>query len=572
MFTGTVVENFSYIFQLGGKPILGREDMRGFKKAWFDIVGTGRYLPKDKFTAFFAALPGKFELRMYPDELALPVLREAAVGDERASMTSLASTQKRGVAGAMSRLRAASPLVQAGSGPAFHWPPPAGNGLGATARRIQGINVKRLQNLINYVDPTELQERRERFNRIYHEACIVADSSTSHAGSVSFHEMLTLIAHYKLIDDDVALGPQELLDRRVTNERIDDRINLERVRGVMATTYLRYRFNLLRAERQRASAELMAAAAAASSQGHHSTTLENVPIITVGDDDDGEEGMRSVPTFDEDQAPSPQGRQRPGLRLDTSSLVRGRDGQQSSPSSPSSHHLRTTPDGLPPGAAGSSTSLLLLGGGGASGSSAGHSSSLDHASSLALGSVPSFEELERRASPQLERLNDSAWGKMMRRVSVVARASGGSASASGGSRASGASGGGAGSGQRGGTPSSSPGRPWAASSPSSPFSSPSRRQQQQQNGQHQSSSAAAVAAMTVRSISPSPLGPLGESAPGHGGRGQMLLPDDEDDEDDDEEKRSLSPEDERDERNGGNGTAVQGQGQGFYKSLGYRPR
>ncbi|PWN28045.1 hypothetical protein BDZ90DRAFT_239367, partial [Jaminaea rosea] len=366
MFTGTVVENFSYIFQLGGKPILGREDMRGFKKAWFDVVGTSAYLPKDKLTAFFAALPGKFELRMYPDELALPVLREAAVGDERASMTSLASTQRKG--GMMSRLRAVSPIKEPGSGSAFPWPPAGSKGgLGAGydhARRIDGINVKRLHHLINTVDATDLHERRERFNRIYHEACILADTNGgASAGCISFQDMLTLIAHYKLIDDDVALGPQELLDRRVINERIDDRINLERVRGVMATTYLRYRFNLLRAERQRASAEMMAAA--------------NLP------------------------------------------------------SSPSRHRLGAEGPTGAAGMGGSSTSLLF------SPSSSSHDNLNLNAtsSSLAVGSGPSFEELERRASPQLEQFGDSAWGKMMRRVSVVARSSGSAASASGRSAA-----------------------------------------------------------------------------------------------------------------------------------------
>lgn len=54
MFTGTVVENFSYVFQLGGKPSLSREQMRGYKKVWaeFDPHRTG-YVARDKFIPFF---------------------------------------------------------------------------------------------------------------------------------------------------------------------------------------------------------------------------------------------------------------------------------------------------------------------------------------------------------------------------------------------------------------------------------------------------------------------------------------------------------------------------------------
>lgn len=55
MFTGVVVENFSYVFQLTGETSLSREEMRLFKKVWaeFDPDITG-YLPRNKFVPFFA--------------------------------------------------------------------------------------------------------------------------------------------------------------------------------------------------------------------------------------------------------------------------------------------------------------------------------------------------------------------------------------------------------------------------------------------------------------------------------------------------------------------------------------
>jgi Ca2+-binding EF-hand superfamily protein len=55
MFTGVVVENFSYVFQLTGEMSITREEMRSFKKVWaeFDPDRSG-YLPRSKFVPFFA--------------------------------------------------------------------------------------------------------------------------------------------------------------------------------------------------------------------------------------------------------------------------------------------------------------------------------------------------------------------------------------------------------------------------------------------------------------------------------------------------------------------------------------
>jgi hypothetical protein len=56
MFTGVVVENFSFVFQLYGRvQSINREQMRAFKKAWaaFDKDRTG-YLRREQFIPFFA--------------------------------------------------------------------------------------------------------------------------------------------------------------------------------------------------------------------------------------------------------------------------------------------------------------------------------------------------------------------------------------------------------------------------------------------------------------------------------------------------------------------------------------
>ncbi|CAO1632713.1 unnamed protein product [Parajaminaea phylloscopi] len=392
MFTGTVVENFSYIFQLGGKPVLGREDVRGFKRTWLQVAGTSKYMPPDKFAQFFSSLPGKFDLRIHPEELSVSALREALTGDERASIASFSSPRRNKVAGAMSRLRAGhlSPISPSSARAQPPWARGNANGK---------LNVAALQSLLETVTREELQFRRERYTRIWHEAHILASTE----GRLSFHEMLTLIAHYKLIDDDVALGPQEFLDRRTMNEKIDDRINLERVRGVMRTTYLRYRFNTLRSERQRVEVEQSTQAAATSSSVGHGTVPEGLPIITV----DETQSPPTSPPLSGKQPP-----QRPTLTLDLGALN----------SLPDSNAPRTPPnqraeapgsyapysmDRLAPHGTPSSRSQHSLPG--------GHDA-VDAASTSSHGL--SLEELEKRASPLLEQFDDSAWGRFMRRVSI----------------------------------------------------------------------------------------------------------------------------------------------------------
>lgn len=57
MFTGVVVENFSYVFQASGSgsKSISREQMRSFKKVWSEFANrkTG-YLERAQFAKFFS--------------------------------------------------------------------------------------------------------------------------------------------------------------------------------------------------------------------------------------------------------------------------------------------------------------------------------------------------------------------------------------------------------------------------------------------------------------------------------------------------------------------------------------
>lgn len=60
MFTGVVVENFSYVFQASGSgsKSISREQMRSFKKVWSEFANrkTG-YLERAQFAKFFSVRP-----------------------------------------------------------------------------------------------------------------------------------------------------------------------------------------------------------------------------------------------------------------------------------------------------------------------------------------------------------------------------------------------------------------------------------------------------------------------------------------------------------------------------------
>ncbi|CAO1624241.1 unnamed protein product [Sympodiomycopsis kandeliae] len=377
MFTGTVVENFSYIFNLGGKPILGREDMRGFKRTWLSVAGPRNFLPRDKFAEFFRALPGKFDVRIYPVEMDVQALREVLLDGDATNQARL-STGASSSGGVMSKLRLASP-ARDGQGN-FSWPPGSpgkrsSRGAGSPIksplpRHGKSYNVDRLKEYLAQVDHEEIELRRNRFNRMWHEAMILSESSSEEEASedanrtkgLSFNDMLTLIAHYKLIDDNRALTVEELVERRKLNDKIDDRINLERVRGVMRMTYLRYRFHTLRAERQKA--------VHADSDAHHAISEQDEDVFADN---------KAMDIASTSASPA-----RPMLRLDTSALDDDYD----------DNHKGFSPLPSP-----KDMSLRL-------------SSTSDR---------PDVAELERRASPLLESFSGSAWGKMMRRVSAVSR-------------------------------------------------------------------------------------------------------------------------------------------------------
>ncbi|KAH7908813.1 Ion transport protein-domain-containing protein [Hygrophoropsis aurantiaca] len=192
MFTGVVVENFSYVFQSsGGAKSINREEMRSFKKVWAEYANpkTG-YLERSRIVPFLAKLGGVFESRIYPADYS------------------------------------AKSVAAACRDPAW------------AKRDSEGLNINKMNKTLDEIDYAAIRRRRNIYSRLYHEASI-----SHHKGrGISFTDMLTLLAHHKLIVDRDALVLKDLVVRTETNRLVTDLVNLDRVRSLLKMITLRRRY------------------------------------------------------------------------------------------------------------------------------------------------------------------------------------------------------------------------------------------------------------------------------------------------------------------------------------------
>ncbi|EJT98090.1 hypothetical protein DACRYDRAFT_118858 [Dacryopinax primogenitus] len=212
MFTGVVVESFSYVFQMSGASPITRDEMRRFKEVWakYDPERTGRLMRSD-FISFFRGLSGIFEVKIYPSQYYVQaIMDESRANDELAN--------------------ARFEYIKA------------------------GLDMRKLENVLSGMDRAEIHRRRARYNRLYHEAIIV-DENNARRG-ISFTDMLIMLAHYKLIKDETALRLEETIKRQVVLEQVTDRVNVDRVHSMLRTIILRRQYMVAREiERQRKRAE-----------------------------------------------------------------------------------------------------------------------------------------------------------------------------------------------------------------------------------------------------------------------------------------------------------------------------
>ncbi|PWN36130.1 uncharacterized protein FA14DRAFT_160990 [Meira miltonrushii] len=435
MFTATVVENFSYVFQLGGKPTLSREQVRNFKKAWaeFDTTRSG-VLRKDQFVPFFNRLDGSLEVRIYPAKATIKALKDKAITSregrprsfDASSRGSRSPTRHNAAAKLLSPLMGGSHKAnneeQKG---AFLWPPSPNELV------VDGVNVTVLNRQLGKLDHEEIKRRKMRFERLYHEACLLHEQKDKrNKGGLSFTDMLLLLAHYKLIDDEQALGLDELVDRRDLMQLVEDRIETERIRGILRQIWLRRRFLAIREAKHRLSGD-RSYASLQNIPG--SPTTQDIPSINIQD---------SYLDSDDDQYANgkQKAHQKPALRLDIGNLndptSSGRQivsrFDDDTPSPGKTKTLRQA------GLAGEHPSILLTTSGdedmydddsikqmSSDGLSPQSATPRSYMNELAVGETsmtqlspsPSLQELERQASPIIQEIDTSAWGSVARRLS-----------------------------------------------------------------------------------------------------------------------------------------------------------
>ncbi|EGN97267.1 hypothetical protein SERLA73DRAFT_110442 [Serpula lacrymans var. lacrymans S7.3] len=196
MFTGVVVENFSYVFQVsGGAKSITREEMRSFKKIWAEFANpkTGR-LERSRFVPFFAKLSGVFETRIYPIDYSVKNIVAQCKSDKETHVWS--------------------------------------------SKDATGMDLSKLNKALSAIDYAGVRKRRTTYSRLYHEASVSYHQGTG----ISFTEMLLLLAHNKLIVDREALVLKDLVVRTETNKLVTDLVNLDRVRSLLRMISLRRRF------------------------------------------------------------------------------------------------------------------------------------------------------------------------------------------------------------------------------------------------------------------------------------------------------------------------------------------
>lgn len=82
---------------------------------------------------------------------------------------------------------------------------------------VDGVDINRLNRVLNSLDFSQSRKRRELYNRLFQEALIIQEPGRG----ISFTNMLLLLAHYKIIDDENALKYVIVQERTLGNATDD---------------------------------------------------------------------------------------------------------------------------------------------------------------------------------------------------------------------------------------------------------------------------------------------------------------------------------------------------------------
>ncbi|CAG8454328.1 2140_t:CDS:10 [Diversispora eburnea] len=207
MFIVVVTENFSYCYQIA-------DELSLVKRAWgsVDTERTG-YIKSTDFGRFFsvckrtnskAKLEGSFRVRIYDDEFLVPNL----IKNSRVVHTFNENTQLWGISSKRRR----------------------------RVLEVGNLDVVKLERHLSRISYNKVCERRNVYNNIYQEALLsIEREANGNERGISFTNMLILLAHYKLVDDDKCL-------EKIQRERVVDNVNRERVKSLLLAIYWRGKY------------------------------------------------------------------------------------------------------------------------------------------------------------------------------------------------------------------------------------------------------------------------------------------------------------------------------------------
>ncbi|KAF9296993.1 calcium channel protein [Mortierella antarctica] len=297
MFIVVVMHNFSYVYQIApGFSLITREEIRGFKRSWAEVDRhhTG-YIQEKDLALFLMKLRGVFDLRIYNEEHSLTKL-QSRLETVKPNAVNLSANDIERKAGE-SNTRKVLMLNETSRRSTLNWdearkeqhrsgdtvkqqqsqqqqPPHRAN----LAHKIdQDYNLAAFNSAIASMDREQVRRRRKIYNFLFTEAVMSMEpipgsesrkkktlfdwrrrSRASSRGAlgdyemgeiggempeihrgISFQKLLTIIAHYKLIEDD-QIG--DLLRHRQKMDRIHARVNVMSVKSVLLKVVLRQRF------------------------------------------------------------------------------------------------------------------------------------------------------------------------------------------------------------------------------------------------------------------------------------------------------------------------------------------
>ncbi|KAG0249803.1 calcium channel protein [Mortierella polycephala] len=298
MFIVVVMHNFSYVYQIApGFSLITREEIRGFKRAWamIDKDHTG-YIQKKDLARFLSSLRGVFDVRVYNEEHSLIKLQSRLeTAKPNPVKLSARDLEKNAAAGSHSarkvlmlnetRRRSTFNMDVNGAKEKASDPGTYGKKSEPRANLLykldQDYNLAAFNSAIANLDKDQVKQRRRLYNFLYTEVVMSMEpipgteskkkkrffhwraGSLGGAGKnadgdyemgevgaemmeaqqgISFQKMLTIMAHYKLIEDDQCLSIGDILRHRQKMDRIHAHINVTSVRSVLLKFVLRQRF------------------------------------------------------------------------------------------------------------------------------------------------------------------------------------------------------------------------------------------------------------------------------------------------------------------------------------------